>query len=373
MSAQTMGVGPPGPASPHRSVVLAFAEALQSENGGEVVVKAGTATGRVFVSRGRVAWATASTFPLTFGARVVNAGLASRADLRAVFEDCRRSGKNFAEALVEGKVIELERLRQELLGHVADAFRELLSWTAPTALFVPSSRSYGGPLTFTFPEIFDAVDREAGAGPRVPFELRAVAASGVVGQLVERALEVPGLGGGPAPSGSPLPARPAGPLAAAGPSGASRAAKATTPAAPDAPRAVPVSLPPPAPRPEPTATQVRVVGDLAARLRGLEDYRAAGFCALDGTLLGSDRQEGAVDPAAAAVAAGHILSMARDAATGAAEAVVWAETGVLVLRSIIVKGLGEIGAFLVLGPAGNAALARIQVDRLLPDVVAAIS
>ena len=324
-----------------RAFASAIAEGLKADNGGEVLVKSSAGTGRLFVSRGRIAWATATTLPVNFGTRLVRSGLVAHADLAAVFEECKRTGQNFAEAMIEWKLLDVETLRGELLAQVASAVHEMLCWPSATALFVPSARVYSGSLTFELEELLQAAARPP-VSTKLAAELHRLVAVELVEKTISRVLDPP----------RPAPASP--PVAEARP---------------------PPPEPPPVPPPLPQLVNAE---GLLAGLRGLVDYRAAGFFA-SGRLLGSDRVSEGTDAAACASAAASLLGSARAAvnAAGALQAtggdldelVIRGENGILAVRSVEITGLGALGAFVLLGPDANLALARLRLDRLVPDLV----
>jgi putative two-component system response regulator len=145
---------PPLDRSP--TVATALAEAIACEGGGEVVVRCGNEVGRVYVWGGRVAWAY-----LTGDRRVLTQSLIedhglTAHDLREVLEDCKRSGRNFGETLVEWGLMSRERFHEALRRHVADRLRAVLALPDSLAMFVPQARAYDGSFTFTLDELLEA-------------------------------------------------------------------------------------------------------------------------------------------------------------------------------------------------------------------------
>lgn len=145
---------PPLDRSP--TVASALAEAIAREGGGEVVVRCGDDVGRVYVWRGRIAWAY-----LTGDRRVLTQSLIedhglSAQELREVLEDCKRSGRNFGETLVEWGLMSRENFQEALRRHVADRLRAVLALPDPLAMFVPQARAYDGSFTFTLDELLTA-------------------------------------------------------------------------------------------------------------------------------------------------------------------------------------------------------------------------
>ncbi len=146
---------PPNQAS--RSTLLqALIESMRCETGGEVIVRAGERTGRIYFFRGRVAWVTASSLRSRLTEHLIAKGLANPSDITAVFDECRRQGGNFAEMLVAWGLIDRERMRAEMLEYIARAFGQIVEWGPVATLFVPSSREYRGSLTYSVAELVEA-------------------------------------------------------------------------------------------------------------------------------------------------------------------------------------------------------------------------
>jgi hypothetical protein len=143
--------------APARSALhQALIESVRCQTGGEVIVRAGERTGRLYFFRGRLAWVTASSMQMKLTEHLVAKGLASAADIAAVFVECRRQGGNFAEMLVAWQVVDRERMRAEMLEHISRAFSHILEWGEVATMFVPSSREYKGNLTYSVAELVDS-------------------------------------------------------------------------------------------------------------------------------------------------------------------------------------------------------------------------
>lgn len=314
-----------------------LAEALADPGGGEVLVRSPRAAGRIFVARGRIAWATASTLSLTFGVQLVRAGLVQRDSLSALFEECRKTGKNFAEEMVEWKLLDEATLRRELLAHIASAMREILSWPGLTALFVPTTRGYKGSLTFTLDEFLAAAGAAPGFGALV-LELQVATE-----------------------------ARPPEPVA-------------LTPA----PIGVVAPAPAPAAPPQAAALAERQRARLAAVLAELREalpYEAAGFLGPGGALLAQAAPGAGQDVAALGGAIAQLGHAVRGrlgqpgpaAAFGVpGEWVLRDAEAILAVRQLQVAGVGHVSLFVRLPPTANVALARMQLDRTVPNLVAAL-
>jgi DNA-binding response OmpR family regulator/predicted regulator of Ras-like GTPase activity (Roadblock/LC7/MglB family) len=130
----------------------AFQEALES-SGGELLVKSGEQVGRVFVLQGRVVWADLSGEPASLQEILEGVEGLDRGELRRVLAECRRTGRNVAEALIDEGLIEREVLRARLLAWLSRKVRSILALPHPSALFVPGTRQHTGDLAFTRDEL----------------------------------------------------------------------------------------------------------------------------------------------------------------------------------------------------------------------------
>ena len=137
-------------------MLQALTESVRVETGGEVIVRSGARTGRLYFIRGRVAWVTASSLPRTLTDHLVAKGLANASDISAVFAECRRKGGNFAEMLVAWQLIDRDRMRAEVLEHISRAFGHIVGWGEVATMFVPYTREYKGSLTYSLAELVEA-------------------------------------------------------------------------------------------------------------------------------------------------------------------------------------------------------------------------
>ena len=155
-------------------ILKAFHEATRSERGGEVVVRSGEKTSRVFFVAGRIAWVTASTVKRTFTDYLLEKTGLQKEEVQEVFEECRRSGANFGETIVEWNLLGEEQLRRLLLEHLTDCLLEVFCWDPVDSMFVPEERTYKGSLTFDLEELLENVLAHDSDG-RLPFAGHAVA------------------------------------------------------------------------------------------------------------------------------------------------------------------------------------------------------
>lgn len=153
----------------HARVLKVFQEAVSWGKGGEVVLRCGPDTGRVFFAGGKIAWATVSTVKKTFTQYLVEQTDLGEEEAREAFEDCKRTGKNFGETVVEWGLIDEATLRQLLLQHMSACLLEIFCWPEVESMFMPDEKPYKGSLTFDFLEILQTVlilDSEG----RLPFK-----------------------------------------------------------------------------------------------------------------------------------------------------------------------------------------------------------
>jgi len=153
----------------HAKVLKVFQEAISWGKGGEVVLRCGPDTGRVFFSGGKIAWATVSTIKKTFTQYLVEQTQIGEEEAKEAFEDCKRTGKNFGETIVEWGLIDEASLRQLLLQHMSACLLEIFCWPDVESMFMPDEKPYKGSLTYDFMEILQTVlilDAEG----RLPFK-----------------------------------------------------------------------------------------------------------------------------------------------------------------------------------------------------------
>ncbi len=153
----------------HARVLMVFQEAVSWGKGGEVVLRCGPDTGRVFFAGGKIAWATISTIKKTFTQYLVEQTDLGEEEAREAFEDCKRTGKNFGETVVEWGLLDEASLRQLLLQHMSACLLEIFCWPDVESMFMPDEKPYKGSLTFDFMEILQTVlilDAEG----RLPFK-----------------------------------------------------------------------------------------------------------------------------------------------------------------------------------------------------------
>jgi len=146
-----------------RVVVQALIDAC-NEGDGELVVRDGDMTARVFVHGGRIAWAHLSEdrgalFEL----------LAAETDIepdviRAVVEECRTTGAGLTDTLVKWGLVDRARLRKGAQVWTRRKLAAICQFHRPQTLFLPQRRRYAGDLLFSLSEVLED-DELAGLAP----------------------------------------------------------------------------------------------------------------------------------------------------------------------------------------------------------------
>lgn len=136
-----------------RVLLATVRDAVADGCGGEVLVRCGEASARLYVVDHRIAWVVSSEQPTTFGQRLIAQGKVEKAALREVFAECKRTGANFAETLVAWELIEAGELRTELLAQIAEALAATLTHGRAETMFFPYRREYRGGLLFDLDEL----------------------------------------------------------------------------------------------------------------------------------------------------------------------------------------------------------------------------
>ncbi|MCB9660077.1 MAG: response regulator [Polyangiales bacterium] len=199
-----------------RRVFDALSEVLDGGQTGELTLRAGGVFGRAHVVRGRLAWVQLSSNPVSLP-ELVGPSVPSE-DLRAVLEDCRTTGRNFATVLVEWGLADQDALRQQIARWLRARVENLDEMRNAEAVFVPGSQRYPEEFTYTLAELgFEA--HHSSSRPPVTDTDFDVSLDGItgawstpdwlsgLGDLVERALAVAGISGAAilhAPTGQTL-------------------------------------------------------------------------------------------------------------------------------------------------------------------------
>ncbi len=324
-------------------------EALSSEMGGEVVAKYQTYTARIYVFKGRVAWATASTLSRPLGRHLIESKLISEGDLSAAVSECKRTGANFAETLVSWGLIGMDSLRSVILQHVAEGLLQPFSWPSLVTMFVPSSRTYAGKVVFEFGEVLrTAAAIDSDRHTAVPWLVEQMGDGDAIAALQEFVEARHPRAAAPVPAAQPAP-------------GQVSAKKPTV-------------VPTPSTDTAQSQAIVERVNEQFRRPPGIQSCRATGVVALrDGAHL-ANRQEGQdIDLDVLSEQARQLLELAttKPSESGWAPLDILLETpqGSLLIHRVETSPIGEIGLFMLFGSETRYGLLRLQLDRIMPDIL----
>jgi hypothetical protein len=121
----------------------------------ELLVETSAGPGRIFVSKGAIAWVVAER-DTTRLAHVINRRLAvDRELLRSTFAYCRDHGANFAEALVTRAGLDRDAVRAALREHNAHQLAQLARAKLARIDLVPNNRAYASDFVFSYGELVD--------------------------------------------------------------------------------------------------------------------------------------------------------------------------------------------------------------------------
>lgn len=155
----------PTPGKPATRAVLQALLDAAAEGDGELVLRDKDTTARVFLHRGKIAWAHVSDDPSgLFDVLDPERGIDSDV-AREVVEECRRTRARLSDTLVRWGLVDRARLRDCLLAWTSRKIAGVRQFSNPKWLFLPAVRSYAEDLLFDLEELVD------------PDELKAVGAS----------------------------------------------------------------------------------------------------------------------------------------------------------------------------------------------------
>lgn len=130
----------------------ALAEARENPSG-DVIARTLGRVGRIIYHRGRIAWAHVSDEPGTLTTILADEPGVSRDDVRAVIEECKASGQNFADVLVAWNLLSAARLRVILRDWIRGKIATIAAFPLPVVLFSPEPRVTTGGILFDPPEV----------------------------------------------------------------------------------------------------------------------------------------------------------------------------------------------------------------------------
>lgn len=144
----------PAPRRPDpREVLSAIEDACDQQASGEVVVRSQEVVGRVYIHRGRLAWAHCTSRNMSLAEFLITEWGADADDVRFAFTHCRQSGGNFAETLIEFGMLERDEMRSVLECHIRAHLEAVRELPQPDVLFLPQSRVYNSDLLFDLDEV----------------------------------------------------------------------------------------------------------------------------------------------------------------------------------------------------------------------------
>ncbi len=141
--------------------------AAKNNEPGEIIITSGKKSARVFIANGEIAWVRVSTIKQTLSSELLKKTGLDSSELQNIFEECKRDGSNFGETVIKWGLISREDFRQILLQHVSSSLAVILAWKNTQIMFVNSDRKYNSTLTFKPEEVFADIDKGA-PGKRKP-------------------------------------------------------------------------------------------------------------------------------------------------------------------------------------------------------------
>jgi len=157
----------PTPGKPRTRAVLQALVDAAAEGDGELVIRDRDTTARVFLHRGKVAWAHVSDDPSgLFDILDPERGMDQDA-VREVVEECRRTRARLSDTLVRWGLVDRARLRDCLLAWTSRKIAGVRQFSNPQSLFLPAVRSYAEDLLFDLEELVGVNDLKA-VSPSAP-------------------------------------------------------------------------------------------------------------------------------------------------------------------------------------------------------------
>jgi len=167
-------------------------EATHGGLDGEAIVRRDSAVGRIFVARGRIAWVAASTVNQSLFTCILDNSSVGMEELKTAFDECRRTGANFGETLIDWGLIDRDAFYEILAQYTARSLLEVFSWHDTVVMFVPEKRAYNSSLTFGLDEILGWVqdmDVDAQLGFEMPDFSDVASEAAQLASVIESELE----------------------------------------------------------------------------------------------------------------------------------------------------------------------------------------
>lgn len=137
-------------------VVQALLDACVEGNG-ELVIRDGRVTARVFVHEHRIAWAHMTDGPAFFELLADDVGVAADV-MREVLAECRTTGNSLSDTMVRWGLVDRAKLREGTKLWTKRKLQAICRLNNPQMLFLPMRRRYAGDLLFTLDELLDEAD-----------------------------------------------------------------------------------------------------------------------------------------------------------------------------------------------------------------------
>ncbi len=128
-------------------------EATAIDFGGEVVIRSRDGIARIYFVNNRIAWIYIHDSTDTLINDLATLEGIERDELKAVFLECRHSGTNFADTLVEWQIVNREQMYQILLSRFASCLNQISSWQNLSSIFIPQQRQYQSTFLFSLSEL----------------------------------------------------------------------------------------------------------------------------------------------------------------------------------------------------------------------------
>jgi DNA-binding response OmpR family regulator len=148
----------PTPSVPTKRVVVQALVDAASEGNGELVVRDGDVTARVFFHEGHIAWAHMSEERGAFFDLLASDSQIDPSTIQAVLDECRTTGANLSDTLVRWGLVDRARLRDGVQLWVRRKLQAICQFSRPQTLFLPQRRKYAGDLLFTLSEVMDVAE-----------------------------------------------------------------------------------------------------------------------------------------------------------------------------------------------------------------------
>ncbi|MBN2528310.1 MAG: hypothetical protein JXR76_18115 [Deltaproteobacteria bacterium] len=132
-------------------------EATTTTFGGEIVVRSINGIGRMYFINHLVAWIYIQDSNKTLLHDLVELEGIEKEELKSVYQECRRTGLNFADMLVNWHMIPWERMRNILSSRFVDCLNRMAAWQNVRSIFIPDQRKYQSDLLFPLSDLLSGM------------------------------------------------------------------------------------------------------------------------------------------------------------------------------------------------------------------------